>query len=518
MASADLKDELTCSICLNLYSDPVTLKCGHNFCRECIESVLDTQKGSEAYSCPECRAEFLERPVLQRNTTLCKAPFTPEHFLSQEEHEDVFCTYCIHTPVVASKTCLMCEASLCDLHLTVHSKSPEHVLIQPTKSFRNRRCSHHNKVFTYYCTEDAECLCVSCCLGEKHRGHQVDLLNEACKQKKEKLQIVHGRLIKEREETKKKVQCLQNHLKHIPEKGASIVERVCVKLKDLKMKQDNLEKHVLNEISKQQEQVSLSVSNLIQQLEIKEDSLSRKLSSIEELCRIIDPVLYLQADRDDFANNMGVNDNLKEIKADDLVEDLIISTLNSGMVDIMSGLQKGYYVQEASGVLLDVNTASNDVHISDDLKTASSSNIKHCPKTDTKRFEESTILAIKGFSTGRVFWDIEGSKAGAWRVGMAYPSISRNGKQACIGNNNKSWGLRSFNKQYSIRHDEKEIKLLFQPICYKVRIYLDYAAGQLSFYELGNSMRHLYTYDATFTEALYPVIVVWDNGWVRVLN
>ncbi|KAM4033711.1 tripartite motif-containing protein 14-like [Anomaloglossus baeobatrachus] len=216
---------------------------------------------------------------------------------------------------------------------------------------------------------------------------------------------------------------------------------------------------------------------------------------------------------------MGVNDNLKEIKADDLVEDLIISTLNSGMVDIMSGLQKGYYVQEASGVLLDVNTASNNVHISDDLKTASSSNIKHDrPKTDPRRFEDSTVLAMKGFSTGRVFWDIEGSKEGAWRVGMAYPSISRNGKQACIGNNNKSWGLRSLNKQYSIRHGEKEIKLLFQPSCYKVRIYLDYAAGQLSFYELGNSMRHLYTYDATFTEALYPVIVVWDNGWVRVLN
>ncbi|XP_056406211.1 nuclear factor 7, ovary-like [Hyla sarda] len=283
------------------------------------------------------------------------------------------------------------------------------------------------------------------------------------------------------------------------------------------MKLDNLDNRVLNEITKQSEQVSQSVSDLIQQLESKKDSLSRRISTIEDLCQISDPLLYLQADRHGFADVMGDGDrNLKEIKAEDLAEDLIIKTLNSGMMNIMCGLQKGYYVQEASGILLDVNTASNDVKISDDLKTASWSKANMGRPKIPERFENYIVLSMKGFSDCRLYWDVEVSKMGAWRVGMTYLSIERKGDCSNIGNNMKSWSLRCLKNQYSIRHGGKEI-LLSQPSCYKVRIYLDYTAGLLSFYELGNSIRHLYTYSTSFTEALYPVIAVWDDAWVKVL-
>ncbi|XP_069808914.1 nuclear factor 7, brain-like [Dendropsophus ebraccatus] len=515
MASADLKDELTCSICLNLYTDPVTLHCGHNFCRECIENVLDTQNGSAAYTCPQCRAEFPERPVLQRNTTLRNIA---GHVLSQEEQEEIFCTYCVHTPVVASKTCLWCEASVCDLHLMAHNKSLQHVLIPPTKSFRNRKCSRHKTVLMYYCTEDAECLCVSCCLGDKHRGHQVELLNEASNQKKTKLRTIQGHIIKEKDDNEKRIHDLRDHLRQIPEKAAGIVERVTAKFREIRMKVDDLENHVLKEISKQQEQVSLSVSDLIQQLESKKHNLSREISTIEDLCQMMDPLLYLQADRRDFTDVMDGDNYLKETEAADLSEDLIINTQTSGLMNIMSGLQKGYYVQEASGILLDVNTASNDVHISDDLKTVSCSKTKQGRLENPERFEYGRVLSLKGFSDIRLYWDVEVSKEGAWRVGMTYQSIERKGECSLIGNNKNSWSLRNFQNQYSIRHDGKEFKLSVQPSSHKVRIYLDYMAGLLSFYELSNSVKHLYTYNTRFTEPVYPVIHVWDNAWMRVLN
>ncbi|XP_040293435.1 nuclear factor 7, brain-like [Bufo bufo] len=517
MASVDLKEELTCPICLNLFTDPATLKCGHNYCQECIEAVLDTQERSAAFTCPQCRTEFQERPVLQRNTTLCNIA---EHVLSQEEQEEgeVFCTYCVHTPVLATKTCLLCEASLCDLHLTVHSKSPEHALIQPTKSFKNSKCSLHKKVLLYYCAEDAECLCVSCCLGEKHRGHKVELLNEAFKQEKEKLRIIRDCIFEESKKIEERVRCLQDHLRNISEKAASILVRIGIQFRDFRTKLDNLETQVVNEIFKQQEQVSLTVSDLIQQLESKQDSLSRNICTIKELCEMTYPLLYLQADREDFAHVVDDDRNLKTIEPDDLAEDVISQTLISGMLNIMSSLQKGYYVQEASGILLDENTASNDVHISDDLKMASwKSGTLGRPETPD-RFEKDIVLGKEGFSDGRLYWDVEVSKEGGWRVGMTYASIGRKGNDSLIGNNNKSWGLRRFENQYSVRHDRKEIPLVYRPTCYKVRIYLDYMAGQLSFYELDDSMRHLYTYNATFTEALYPVIVVWSNAWGRVLS
>ncbi|XP_073468186.1 ret finger protein-like 4A [Aquarana catesbeiana] len=141
MASADLRKELECYVCLNIYTDPVTLKCGHNYCRDCIGRVLDTQERSGGYSCPECREEFQDRPALHRNITLRNIV---ENFLSaqpDQKKSGVFCTYCIHTPVPAVISCLMCEASLCDNHLIVHSKSPEHILCDPTTSLENRKWS-----------------------------------------------------------------------------------------------------------------------------------------------------------------------------------------------------------------------------------------------------------------------------------------------------------------------------------------------------------------------------------------
>ncbi|XP_040191704.1 probable E3 ubiquitin-protein ligase TRIML1 [Rana temporaria] len=173
MASADLRKELECSVCLNIYTDPVTLKCGHNFCRDCIGRVWDTQEGSGGYSCPECREESQNRPALHRNITLRNIV---ENFLSthpDQEESGVFCTCCIHTPVPAVISCLHCEASLCDNHLRVHSKSPEHVLCDPpTTSLENRKCSVHKKILEYYCTEDSSCICVYCGFIGDHRGHQ----------------------------------------------------------------------------------------------------------------------------------------------------------------------------------------------------------------------------------------------------------------------------------------------------------------------------------------------------------
>ncbi|KAM5192007.1 tripartite motif-containing protein 75-like [Mantella aurantiaca] len=170
--------ELECSVCLDYYKDPVILECGHNYCRECIGRVFDTQEGSGGYSCPECKQRFGRRPALQRNLKLRNIV---ETFLSaqpDEEYTGVSCTHCIHSSVPAVKTCLLCEASLCDNHLTVHSKSPEHVLCDPTTNLETRKCSVHKELMKYCCTEDSACIWVSFSLSGQHRGHQVETLDE----------------------------------------------------------------------------------------------------------------------------------------------------------------------------------------------------------------------------------------------------------------------------------------------------------------------------------------------------
>uniref|UniRef100_A0A3Q3B363 RING-type domain-containing protein n=1 Tax=Kryptolebias marmoratus TaxID=37003 RepID=A0A3Q3B363_KRYMA len=44
-------EDLTCSICLTLFDDPVIICCGHSFCRKCITLSLSSQR-----QCPQCRA------------------------------------------------------------------------------------------------------------------------------------------------------------------------------------------------------------------------------------------------------------------------------------------------------------------------------------------------------------------------------------------------------------------------------------------------------------------------------
>uniref|UniRef100_A0A4W3GVR5 Uncharacterized protein n=1 Tax=Callorhinchus milii TaxID=7868 RepID=A0A4W3GVR5_CALMI len=47
-----LAEDLTCPVCLDLFNDPVSLVCGHYFCRSCIAGCWERQ---EAHFCPECR-------------------------------------------------------------------------------------------------------------------------------------------------------------------------------------------------------------------------------------------------------------------------------------------------------------------------------------------------------------------------------------------------------------------------------------------------------------------------------
>ncbi|OCT60985.1 E3 ubiquitin/ISG15 ligase TRIM25 [Xenopus laevis] len=526
MASSDLREELNCSICLNIYSEPVTLKCGHNFCLACIKSVLTTQKGSGAYSCPECRAEFRERPALQRNMKLSNIA---ERFRStrstQSKKTGIFCTYCIHSPAPAIKSCLLCEAYLCDNHVMVHSKSPEHVLTDPTTSLCNRKCSVHKEVLKYYCPEDAVCICVSCCVLGEHRGHQVELLNEATEKKKRRLRNILENLTSKQEQAHKRIQNLQEHRRDVQDKAAVVSDQVTDFFTDIREQLDVLEKRVLCEISKQEEQVLLHVSDLIQQLEIKKEELMGKMHQIEMLCNITDPLTVLQGRESDYNEHKYHKDRERDDRdmaaVGDLDDVLISVTLNRALADIVSDAERkrGLFIQEARDILLDINTAHSNIAVSSDLKSLSRSDRKQSHRPARGRFKfYFQILSIRSFSTGQSYWEVETSQTGGWKIGVAFPSIEKKGDQSWLGNNKKSWCLYKYNKEFSVIHNSNINPLTIEAHCQRIGIFLDYEAGRLSFYVLSEPIKHLHTFTSTFTEPLYAAFYVRDSGWVRIMS
>ncbi|PIO28870.1 hypothetical protein AB205_0124330 [Aquarana catesbeiana] len=403
MASANLIAELECSVCLDIYTDPVNLRCGHNFCRVCIDRVLDTQGGSGGYSCPECREKFKDRPALQRNITLRNIM---ENFLSAQsdrEESGVFCTYCVDYPVPAVRSCLLCEVCLCDKHLRVHTTSPEHILCDPTLSMESRKCSVHKKILEYYCTEDDTCICMSCCMIGEHKGHGMESLDEASEKKKETLRNVLQKLLTKREETEERVQSLQEHRRKVEGKA----ERVTALFRDLRRRLEDLEKRALREISGQAERISISIRDL----EIKKEELSKKLRHIEELCNMTDPLTVLQeSDTGDLCDTED-GDNEDRERHEKLLHD-------GGGLDVAGALHKGlsqitnvnvyFYMQEAADILLDVNTAHKNIHISDDRKTVYWSDVDQNRPVTPERFQDDPqVLSSQSFSSGRHYWEVD---------------------------------------------------------------------------------------------------------------
>lgn len=191
-AAAGLEEELTCPICLGIYSTPVSLGCGHSFCRGCIREAGSRQPFPRGpFSCPLCG--FLFDPAMEPQPNVQLRSIV-EKFVDQEEKEEeeslgqqdkvILCDFCLQEPQAAVKTCLSCEASLCQAHLSKHSsKSPlkDHVLMEPcgAQVLAERRCLQHGKVLECYCKTDAVCLCVLCCVTSSHKNHEIATLEEA---------------------------------------------------------------------------------------------------------------------------------------------------------------------------------------------------------------------------------------------------------------------------------------------------------------------------------------------------
>uniref|UniRef100_A0A1B8XSX4 B30.2/SPRY domain-containing protein n=1 Tax=Xenopus tropicalis TaxID=8364 RepID=A0A1B8XSX4_XENTR len=188
-----------------------------------------------------------------------------------------------------------------------------------------------------------------------------------------------------------------------------------------------------------------------------------------------------------------------------------------GLADTVLGIRRLIYGQEATDLVLDINTAGYDLFVSGDRKFASYSHTRqHYPQSPERFQDLAQALSSRSFPSGRHYWEVEVNELGEWMVGAAYPSIERGGDQCWIGDNNKSWCLYRWFDNYSVRHDSKWADLTHAPSFRRIRISLDYETGRLSFYELSEPIRHLHTFTASFTEPLHAAFWVgWDGGWQR---
>ncbi|KAB5517077.1 hypothetical protein PHYPO_G00185290 [Pangasianodon hypophthalmus] len=174
-------DQFSCPVCLDLLKDPVAIPCGHSFCKVCINGCWDQEDQKGVYSCPQCRHTFTPRPVLRRNTMLAEVveklkktelqAASPAHCYAGPG--DVECDFCTGRKRKAVKSCLMCLASYCGIHIKSHLERPalkKHTLIEASAKLQEKICSQHNEVLKIYCRTDQTCICYLCMM-DNHKGH-----------------------------------------------------------------------------------------------------------------------------------------------------------------------------------------------------------------------------------------------------------------------------------------------------------------------------------------------------------
>ncbi|XP_073435814.1 E3 ubiquitin-protein ligase TRIM39-like [Dendrobates tinctorius] len=476
MASADLRDVLSCSICQNMYVDPVTLSCGHNFCRDCINHKLDSQK-SKVSSCPDCGAEFRDRSKLCKNIVLAKV--------------------------------IECLPSLPE------EKSPQNVFLEPTNNLGPRKCSVHNKILEYYCLDDSTSVCITCFVAGHHQGHHVNFLLEALEiKKKQKLEKV----LMAREKANREIQHLAHCRIRVEDKAAEMEKRVYSLFRDLRKKLNHLEMTALEIISKQEKKVLQRVEDLINHLQVKKQELSRKIRDIEEMCKTS---VHLTVLHEDFLRDVeqgNVEDWAPgEVYVKDIDHHQISLFLQTGLSDISAGTNVWIHMLKPVDFLLDVDTVSNNVTLSRDRRAIQLSYKEHNRPEMAERFDHFQALSSRVFSSGRHYWVVEISKSGNLGIGVCYPSIDRKG-YVYIGENEKSWCLKYVSDEWFVEHDRKATQLPDEVSSNRIGIYLDYNAGQLSFYDLTDPIGYLTTMKTTFTEPVHAAFMVMGEGYIKILS
>ncbi|XP_078092353.1 E3 ubiquitin-protein ligase TRIM39-like isoform X2 [Mustelus asterias] len=155
--------ELTCSVCMGLYQEPVRLPCEHSFCSTCIQQVFATVEEGEDYRCPICRESYQDKPAMSKHLVLVRLVEAYSKMMKDKER-------LTHLEEVE------------DLHDAVENCLGE------------RGCRiHRDEVVTHLCFKEWELLCPLCVSSDRHEGHTAKPLAEVTKDWKKMLpDIIEG--------------------------------------------------------------------------------------------------------------------------------------------------------------------------------------------------------------------------------------------------------------------------------------------------------------------------------------
>ncbi|KAM6989153.1 uncharacterized protein LKV04_008874 [Tautogolabrus adspersus] len=532
------REKFCCSICLDLLKDPVTTSCGHSYCMKCIKSHWDTEDEKRVYSCPQCRQDFIPRPVLRKNTMLADlveelkktglqaAP--ADHCYAGPE--DVACDVCTGRKLKACKSCLQCLASYCENHLQPHFEIPayaKHKLVEPSKKLQENVCSRHNEVMQVFCRTDQQSICLICLMDE-HKGHDTVSAAAERTEKQRELEVSRQNIQQRIQDTEKDVKLLQQEVEAIngsADKTVGNSEKIFTELIRLMEKRRSDVKQQVR--SQQQTEVS-RVRELQEKLEQEITELKRRDAELEKLSYTEDLNQFLHDYPSLSALSESTHSSSIKIRPLRFFEDVTaaVSEVRDKLQDVLrekwtnisqtvtevdvllsqpepEPKTRAEFLQYSCDITLDPNTARTRLKLFDENRKVTVTREHQSYSSHPDRFTDWCQVLSKESLTGRCYWEVEWRGKGVY-IAVTYKNIRRAGSsdECLFGRNDKSWMLYCDSDSYIFWYNNVETPVS-GPQSSRVGVYLDQRAGILSFYSISETMTLLHRVQTTFTQPLH---------------
>ncbi|XP_062977806.1 tripartite motif-containing protein 10-like [Elgaria multicarinata webbii] len=452
----------TCPVCLNYFSGPVTLQCGHSFCEICIRRCLE-----EAAKCPQCRAKV-------------DSDFHPSYALS----------------------------SLVEVVRDWEVSAERETLAWAAE------CERHKQPLDLFCRDDHAPVCMECQSSQEHVGHSVVPVEEAAREYKDvidrhlKILGTETQEISEYEAAAKdKMGLMLNELMWQKEKRQNDFRQ----LRDFLDREENLAMNRTDELQLE----------LRQKEEMFMATFRKALSSRERIIQELkekrqQPASELLQDIRNTFQRYEERESHKTLAMFPL--DLAYKIWNtSDLVHFLGGTMKQFTdtvkcdfpLQEAD-VTLDPDTAHCKLVLSEDLQTVRWSNESQEVPDKPERFDNLVVvLGHQQFTAGRHTWVVTLADKGLYAVGVARKSVPRKGCLNLVPENG-IWAIEKSGKQYSAlgRHP---IAMTEEPK--RIQVVLNYPGQRVAFYDAERG-RPIYAFSnvSFFGEALVPFCLLGEKA------
>ncbi|XP_047672013.1 E3 ubiquitin-protein ligase TRIM39-like [Tachysurus fulvidraco] len=508
------EEQLLCSICLDVFTDPVTTPCGHNFCKSCLTQCWDK---SQHGHCPLCKEKFTKRPELKINTILREVA---DHFKkkSGSDKPEVLCDACSGEKIKALKSCLDCCASLCKTHLEFHNNMPKHKkhkLINPVENLEDYICQKHERALELFCRDDQTCVC-QFCTETDHKNHNIVPIEEESRERKTQLVKTQTDVQQMIQDRLKKIKVIKHSVeqsKRSTEKEkADSVEVFTALIRSIERSQAEL----LEMMEEKQKAAETQAEGLIKELEQEISVLKRRDTELEQLSHTEEHLHLLQVyssmcspphtkNWTEISINTDVSEDTVRTALSQLQQTLnekLNKTLDDKLKETVSTELKRIQ-QYAVDVTLDPDTAHQNLILSADGKQVTHGDeLQNLPDTPQRFNHYIFVLGKQGFSSGRFYYEVQVRGKTDWDVGVATENTNRKG-HITMKPQNGHWtvALRNEN-QYQARADPP-VPLTLREKVEVVGVFVDYEEGLVSFYDV-KSRSHIYSFTGqSFTEKLY---------------